>query len=232
MTKNKKAITLSLIIPAYNEENYIAGCLDAIARQTVMPDEVIVVDNNSSDRTAAVAASYKFVRVINEPRQGIVFARNTGFNAAQFDILGRIDADTHLHKNWVETVKHIAMAHDESIAFTGPCGFRDWYGKMILFWGHRIIYFWSTYLFLGHNTLFGSNMFLRKSLWGAHKNNMCNRNDIHEDMDLSIHIKNSGGKVSFDETMQATISPRRIFNMRRYPMMWFKTKIVHLRKRK
>lgn len=227
---NKKALTLSIIIPAYNEEDYIADCLQAIATQTIRPHEVIVIDNNSTDRTAAIAKSFPFVTVITESKQGIVYARNTGFNAANSDLIGRIDADTQINNSWVETVLNVASKNDTQVAFTGACSFRDWRGKMLLFWGHRILFFWSSYVFLGHHTLFGSNMFLRRSLWQSLREDVCIRNDIHEDMDLSIHIKKSSGDVQFSKAMQATISPRRIYRMWHYPRMWFKTKIVHWRR--
>src|SRR6185437_1716246 len=63
----EKPLTLSLVIPAYNEERYIKHCLDAIASQTVTPMEVFVVDNNSTDSTAAIAKNYEFVQVLSEP---------------------------------------------------------------------------------------------------------------------------------------------------------------------
>ena len=99
------AFSLSIVIPAYNEENHLRACLDAIARQTVMPDEVIVVDNNSTDKTAEIAREYPFVKVLKEKRQGIVYARNRGFNAANSQFIGRIDSDTRLPRDWVGRVK-------------------------------------------------------------------------------------------------------------------------------
>lgn len=224
---NKKALTLSIIIPAYNEEDYIADCLKAIAAQTVRPHEVIVVDNNSTDRTVEIAQSFPFVQVITESKQGIVYARDTGFDAARSDVLGRIDADTQVNPLWVESVIDLASKNDQQTAFTGACTFRDWRGKMLLFWGHRILFFWSSYMFLGHHTLFGSNMFIPRSLWRSLRKDVCIRNDIHEDMDLSIHVRKVGGTIQFSKAMQATISPRRIYRMWHYPRMWFKTKLVH-----
>src|SRR5687767_1835934 len=94
-------LRVSLVIPAYNEESHLRACLDAVAAQTVRPFEVIVVDNNSTDTTVAIARSYSFVAVMHESQQGIVYARNAGFNAARGDIIARIDADTHLSPNWI-----------------------------------------------------------------------------------------------------------------------------------
>ena len=91
-----KTLTLSIVIPAYNEENYLRACLDSIAAQTVMPDKVIVVDNNSTDKTVALARSYDFVTLVHERQQHQSFAQATGFNLASSDIIGRIDADSIL----------------------------------------------------------------------------------------------------------------------------------------
>jgi glycosyltransferase involved in cell wall biosynthesis len=94
-------LRVSLVIPVYNEESHLRGCLDAIAAQTVQPLEVIVVDNNSNDGTAAIAAAYPFVTLITIARQGVVYARDAGFDAAKGEIIGRIDADTHIAPDWL-----------------------------------------------------------------------------------------------------------------------------------
>nr|MDQ2973765.1 glycosyltransferase [bacterium] len=67
-------MTLSLVIPVYNEEYNIKRCLTAIAGQTIMPDEVIVVDNNCVDKTIEIAKSFGFVTVVKEPKQGRTYA--------------------------------------------------------------------------------------------------------------------------------------------------------------
>ena len=99
------AFSLAIVIPAYNEENHLKVCLESLAAQTVTPDEVIVVDNNSTDRTREIVQDYPFVRLLSEKRQGIVYARNRGFNAVKSRFIGRIDSDTILPSNWVERVR-------------------------------------------------------------------------------------------------------------------------------
>src|SRR4051812_9489646 len=96
---------ISIVIPVYNEAQNLDACLRAIARQTTAAYEVIVVDNNSTDGSLAVAQTFPFVTVITERRQGIVHARDRGYNAARGDIIARIDADSLLPKDWLE---HIA----------------------------------------------------------------------------------------------------------------------------
>ena len=93
---------ISVVVPAYNEEAVIERCLNALVNQIVPVDEILVVDNNSTDRTAEIAEKYREygVRVIRETVQGLIPARNRGFDEATGDILGRIDADTVVEPDW------------------------------------------------------------------------------------------------------------------------------------
>ncbi|MFZ8886180.1 MAG: glycosyltransferase [Steroidobacteraceae bacterium] len=88
----------SIIVPAYNEEQWLPDTLQAIAdarRDLPGEGEVIVVDNNSTDGTAAVAAAAG-ARVVFEPRNQIARARNAGAAAATGRILVFVDADTQI----------------------------------------------------------------------------------------------------------------------------------------
>src|ERR1035437_9820650 len=89
---------VSVVIPAYNEEKYIGACLDSLMDQKEKPDEIIVVNNNSTDNTAKIVKKYP-VRLINEEQQGMIPARNRGFNEAKFEIIARTDADTILPRS-------------------------------------------------------------------------------------------------------------------------------------
>jgi glycosyltransferase involved in cell wall biosynthesis len=119
-----KLARVSIVIPVYNEEGSLGACLEAIAAQTVRPYEVIIVDNNSSDKSVAIARSFPSVRIIEERRQGVVHARNAGFDAAKGDIIGRIDADTLVAATWVKRLKE-TFADTRVAAVTGPVGYYD-----------------------------------------------------------------------------------------------------------
>jgi glycosyltransferase involved in cell wall biosynthesis len=97
----KKALTVSIVIPVYNEQHHLKACLDSITEQSILPNEVIVVDNNSTDESINIARSYPFVRVVKELQQGVMWGRNAGFDAAKYDLIGRIDADTQLPDDWI-----------------------------------------------------------------------------------------------------------------------------------
>jgi glycosyltransferase involved in cell wall biosynthesis len=87
-------MTLSIVIPAFNEEKYIGDCLKSCLKfAPANLREIIVVDNASTDRTAEVARGYgPLVRVVSQPKKGLTHARQAGFEAAQGDIMMSIDA--------------------------------------------------------------------------------------------------------------------------------------------
>ncbi len=94
MTRDQRP-TISLIIPAYNEEDYLPACLDAVmANLAGKVHEIIVVDNNSTDRTRDVVERYPAVTYLFEPEKGITRARQSGYRASTGDILAFVDADT------------------------------------------------------------------------------------------------------------------------------------------
>lgn len=200
---------VSIVIPVYNEAAFLPACLDAIAMQTVEPYEVIVVDNNSTDDTAAIAREYPFVTVLTEPRQGVVHARNAGFDHASGDVIGRIDADTILGPDWVASVGRIFR--DKTVgAATGRVGYHDFPLSPLL---NGIDLQIRRYLAraLGNNVAMqGANMAIRRSAWLDVRRTVCNKGDMHEDFDLSVHTAGAGYMVRFDETMLATIGFRVI----------------------
>ena len=117
---------ISVVIPAYNEEQYLNRCLTALARQTYPADrfEVIVVDNNSTDATAEIARRYG-VRMITEPRKGVAYARQAGFAAARGTIIASTDADTVVPPFWVERITEHFRADPALGAVYGPVHWPD-----------------------------------------------------------------------------------------------------------
>ena len=188
-----KPLTLSIIIPVFNEEDYLEDCLESIAGQTIAPNEVIVVDNNSTDDSLKIAEKYGFVRVVGERRQGIVFARDKGFNIANSDLLGRIDADTVLAADWVEKVlsSYQDNQNGQDFALSGKSYYRNLkiFGKSTIV--IDVFYYLFSRLALGHHTLFGSNMVVPKSAWDEVKSYVCTDDKYHEDIDLAVHLAKS-----------------------------------------
>ena len=118
--------TISLIIPAYNEENYLGACLDSVmANIAGKALEIIVVDNNSTDGTRAIAERYPAVTCVFEPEKGITRARQRGFLTAKGDILAYVDADTHPPAGWLEQIWEHFGRNAELASLSGPYSFYD-----------------------------------------------------------------------------------------------------------
>lgn len=120
------AISVSVIVPAYNEEKYLGDCLAAIVAARV-PEvcEVIVVDNGSTDRTGEVAGKFPGVRVVPEPRKGAVVARERGFREARGDVLAYVDADTHISRPWFERIVREFSSAPDLACLSGPYTYYD-----------------------------------------------------------------------------------------------------------
>jgi glycosyltransferase involved in cell wall biosynthesis len=119
------ALTISTIVCAYNEAEYLGPCLASLLAQTRPSDEILVVNNASTDRTAEVARGAG-VRVINEDRKGLVRAREAGRLAASGDVLAYLDADCRAPREWLQRVERRQREHPALIALSGPYRFYDW----------------------------------------------------------------------------------------------------------
>jgi glycosyltransferase involved in cell wall biosynthesis len=213
--------SLSIVIPAYNEERHLVACLDAIAVQTVKPDEVIVVDNNSTDRTADIARKYSFVKLFSENRQGIIFARNRGFDETKSDIIARIDADTVLPTFWVERVKAFyADTKHQQVAITGSCYFYNLHSGRLTGRMYDLIVFRLNRLLLGYYFPWGSNSALPKAVWQKVRGQIGERTDIHEDLDLGFHLHQSGYETKYLSYLRVGAIARRIITDRGELWTW------------
>ncbi|HUY53005.1 MAG TPA: glycosyltransferase family 2 protein [Candidatus Dormibacteraeota bacterium] len=228
-----KALALSIIIPVYNESDHLKNCLDSIQKQTVMPNEVIVVDNNSTDDSVDIASQYSFVKIVTERKQGIANARNTGFNAATSDILGRIDSDSILPENWVAKVLDFFENDDHLKNYAWTSG-GYWYNislPSVYAWFSSQIVFRFNRFILGHYPLWGSSMAITRQSWLRVKRKVCLRNDIHEDLDLSIHLHHLGYQITYASGIRVNVYIRRLYSdfgkMWTYLLLWPRTLRTH-----
>lgn len=210
--------TVSIVIPAYNEEENIRRCLLAAIDQTVPAREIIVVDNRSTDGTRAIVEAMQVelphagIRLIDQhDEQGITPTRNAGFDAATSSVIGRIDSDSALAGNWVEEVQR-AFANGELAAASGSVEYYDMPMREL---GHRAddtfrkiqVKLAGKYVFL-----FGTNMAITKEAWLAVRDQVCaDRDDLmHEDLDLAVHLALQGLTVGYVSAMVAGMSARRL----------------------
>jgi GT2 family glycosyltransferase len=111
---------LSVVIPCYNGAPYLGNCIQAVLRQSCAPDEVIVVDDGSTDASAAVAADHP-IRLLRHPsNQGLAVGRNTALAAAQGDIIVYVDVDAYAAPDMVAALS--AALADSALGGAGGRG--------------------------------------------------------------------------------------------------------------
>ncbi len=102
LKKTNKTVEISIVIPAYNEEDNIVRTLSSLCENKIAKDvEIIVVNNNSTDRTEELVKACG-VTCILETQQGITNARNAGLTVAKGKYILNADADTIYPKDWIE----------------------------------------------------------------------------------------------------------------------------------
>jgi glycosyltransferase involved in cell wall biosynthesis len=203
--------TVSVVIPVRDDAATLRRCLRSLTRQTRSPTEIIVVDNASTDDSAAVAARYG-ARVVPEPAVGIPAAAAAGYDAARADVIARCDADTVPPPDWVAHIAAVMGARPGLDALTGSGRFYDlppWLGAVM-----RPMYLGTYYVLvhaaLGHRALWGSNMAMRRSTWEQVRTTVhrCDP-EIHDDMDLSFAL-GPRRDVRYDRTLVVGVSARSL----------------------
>jgi glycosyltransferase involved in cell wall biosynthesis len=106
----------------------------SFSHKTRRPDEILVVNNASTDATRAVALQVPHVRVIDEPRKGLVIARETGRRSTTGDVLVYLDADCRAPLTWLSRIEARFESDRDLIALSGPYRFYDWdwWGRLLI----------------------------------------------------------------------------------------------------
>ena len=221
---------VSVVNPAFNEEKYIKDCLEKLLNQEEKPDEIIVVDNLSSDHTAEIVKKFDVI-LIEAKTKGIAQARDRGFNAAKNEIIARCDSDSIIPPDWIKKIKK-NFANKNIDGLIGPIIYYDLPFKSTIY-AKIFIHFIN--IIQRHHTIIGNNMAISKTIWEKIRDKVCTDNLIfHEDIDLAIHIHKQGGIINYDPLFIGYTSGRRIASnplsfFIEYPMRLIKTlKAPHL----
>lgn len=108
---------VSVIVPVYNVENYLAKCLDSLVNQSLQNIEIVVVNDGSSDCSASIIKQYseKYpykVKAFTKENDGLSDARNFGIDQATGDYLGFVDSDDYVSKTMFEEMLNLAEKHN------------------------------------------------------------------------------------------------------------------------
>lgn len=191
---------VSIVIPAFNEEKYIENSLFSLLRseqKTKINYEVILVNNNSTDKTVQIAKKFKAgmdLRIINEKKQGRGAARARGFEKARGEIILSADSDTIFYPGWIETLA--GSIRNNVVASTNPCKIVDCspltnaifnFSQPLLMIVYRI--------FLGHFWMSGFSSAISKTVYQA-SGGFDAELQGQEDLDLSFRVAKLG-KIKF-----------------------------------
>lgn len=199
----------SIIVPAFNEEKYLGATLEKIssALSTISnQSEIIVVDNESTDQTAAIAEQFGGL-VVSESVHNIAAVRNTGAKAADGDVLIFIDADTLVPH---ELFQQITKIMQDKKCFGGAVSVdygefqRKWMDYYMFAWK-----FWETFF----NMKQGAAQFCRKAVFeklNGYDEDIFVGEDIEFYWRLTKFAKQNGGHLFFVKQPRVKTSPRRL----------------------
>ena len=116
----QRVLKLSVVVCAHNEARYLPACLHSVLAQSRLPDDILVINNASTDETRAVAEQIPGVRVVDEPRKGLVVAREAARRLTAGDILVYLDADCRAPLTWLERIEARFTRDPRLVALSGP----------------------------------------------------------------------------------------------------------------
>ena len=187
-----KVPTVSIVMPAYNEQQYIEKSLFSLLeseQRTKINYEVILVDNLSTDKTIQLAQQFKKgmnLKIVHEAKQGRGPARARGFKEAKGEIILSADSDTCFYKGWIETL--VLAIKDEVVAVTTSCNIVDrspLTNLVFNFSQPKLMFFYR--LIFGHYWLSGYSFGIRKSVY-EQVGGFDTLLQAHEDLDLSFRV--------------------------------------------
>ncbi len=188
---------VSIYIPCYNAEEYVARSIEGVLRQTHSAEEILIVDDGSRDRTAEIAARYPVRVVRHERNRGLAAARNTAFRSARNDLVAALDADCVPEPDWLE--KLVTHLEDGTVAAVGGRLLETVQSSMADRWRKaHMPQQWGEVPVLNPRFMFGNNVVLRKSVVeevGWYDESLRTNG---EDVDLSARIRARGYSFVYD----------------------------------
>jgi glycosyltransferase involved in cell wall biosynthesis len=207
---------ISFVIPAYNEELYIEKCLRAILREIGGREdaEIIVVDNNSTDRTAEVVRRYPKVRLIVATVRGANSARETGFRASRGELVAFPDADTEIPPGWVAKAEREFRGNSNLACLSGPFIYYDLPKRVLVlvrlfYFIAYVVYWFNRFVLKKTSVIQGGNYVARRSALekiGGHNTALSFYGD---DADLALRLSKVG-EVKFSFNFSTRSSGRRL----------------------
>jgi glycosyltransferase involved in cell wall biosynthesis len=197
---------ISVVVPAYNEEENIAACLESLNRQTLPRTgyEIIVVDGDSKDRTRDLATPLADIVFIQTSKR-VGGARNDGAMRARGEIVAFTDADCVIPPEWLERIRSDFAAHHPVLLY-GTVYPKESRFKHRIALGMANTFAWigyhtrTLYYSLGCNTVVDRAAFIQAGMYRSM--------DAGEDIEVALRMKNFG-RILFDPRLRVGFSMRR-----------------------
>ena len=197
---------ISVIIPVYNENKIIKECLNALLPQLLENDEIIIVDNNSTDNTVSIIQelNHPQIHIITELRQGITYARAAGFDIAKNPIIARIDADTVVSNHWLSVIRRELTVPSSTDALSGAVAIRELspHNRVWFCWYFRLFRFWHQHSLKLKPVMYGHNSALKRELWQKVRDQISlGDNNISEDLDVTFACMTNGATIHYSSKL-------------------------------
>lgn len=208
---------LAFVIPAYNEEALIGKCVESVlaeVKRSGRDCDVVVVNNNSTDRTREIASSYEGARVVDEPQKGLVSARDGGFRATTAELVANIDGDTIVPPGWLDTVFDEFEKDPGLVCLSGPYFYYDlsFAQRCVVgtFYGLTTLIYWiNRYVLRVGSVVQGGNFVFKRDAWIKAGGFNREIKFYGEDTDVAVRLAKVG-KVKFTHRLKMNTSGRRL----------------------
>jgi len=212
-----KRVKLSVVIPAYNEAEFIGDCLNSILHEIEGKNydlEIVVVNNASTDQTREIVASFPKVKLIDEPSKGLVKARRAGYLASKGELVANIDADTRITRGWFDKVFSEFSKNEKLVGLSGPFIYYDLskqvnYGVRLFYYAGFVTYLLNRYIFKVSSMLQGGNFVIKRTALEAIGGFNEEFDFWGEDTDLARRLIKAG-EVKFTFDLPIYASGRRL----------------------
>lgn len=120
---------ISVIIPVYNNEQYLSRCIDSVINQTYKNLEIILVDDGSTDNSGKICDEYALkdnrIKVIHKENGGVSSARNVGLDIAKGEYIGFVDSDDYIEKDMYEFLYNLILNNNVDISCCNKFDFNN-----------------------------------------------------------------------------------------------------------
>ena len=220
----RKPPMISVVIPAYNEEQWLPDCLNSLKKQDFQHGfEIIVVDNDSFDGTSQVARKFG-ARVLHETKRGPASARQCGVEAAQGGIIAFLDADSTAPSNWLTRIYQHFSEHPKTVVVSAPYVFKDTnfiarlFSSVFSFLGLNLDHYFRKLCRKG-GALWGSNFAVRKNAFDQAGGFDTSIKFYGEDYELSLRLHKIG-KADILPLLFIGTSARRVRRLGFFTQYW------------